>query len=293
MVSKRKVKVSPPEVKPTFHERFNIQVGTEEAKRKFIHRVENQIFNEFLGDEEPIAYVTNERIRRDMANALGERHERMKTISSYVRHDFPRVGNFHTCLQALESVHNTLFSLGEIKRMSQLTSLINHVLNISDIDLGVTWENGIFIRSGAKLLDQGLINEPLRWLSVPKYSNVYAPFEKGLSHFLKSEKRPEILSDVITDMYESLEALAKIITERPSKDLSANAELFIQKIRASEHYKRLLKEYIAYANEFRHAVVEGKARPKLTNSEVESFIYLTGIFIRLAIAATSVAESAV
>lgn len=96
------------------------------------------------------------------------------------------------------------------------------------------------------------------------------------------EKRPELLSDVITDAYEALEALAKIVTGRESKDLSGNAELFIKKLGVSENYKKMLKEYISLANEFRHAAQEGKEKPKLTIPEVESFIYLTGLFIRLA-----------
>ena len=293
MAHKRKAKEPTLEIKPTFHERFNIQVGVDVAQRKFIHRVENQIFSELLEDEETLAYIANERIRRAVANALGERYQRMTNIASYIRHDFARVGDFHTCLQALESIHDTISSFGDVMKVRQLTAIINRILQTSEIDLGVTWENGIFVRSGAKLLDHALINEPLSWLSAPKYSNVYAPFEKGLKHFLQSEKRPEILSDVITDMYESLEALAKVISERPSKDLSANAELFVQRIKASEHYKRLLKDYITYANEFRHAGVEGRPRPKLTNNEVESFIYLTGIFIRVAITATGATEGAV
>jgi hypothetical protein len=46
----------------------------------------------------------------------------------------------------------------------------------------------------------------------------------------------------------------------------------------------LLKEYIEYANNFRHALKEGEKRPAVSVAEVESFVYLTGIFIRLAIA---------
>jgi hypothetical protein len=79
--------------------------------------------------------------------------------------------------------------------------------------------------------------------------------------------------------------LAKIVTERPNKDLSANAEMFISTLRVSQHHKTLLRTYIAYGNEFRHAEDEGRPRPPLSEPEVESFIYLTGLFIRLAIQA--------
>jgi hypothetical protein len=108
-----------------------------------------------------------------------------------------------------------------------------------------------------------------------------------LRHFLEVEKRPEVLSDVITDTYEALEALAKIITGRPNNDLSANAESFIKAVKASDAYKSMLKEYIDYANRFRHSPRPARPRPSLSVPEVESFVYLTGIFIRLAITGTT------
>ena len=144
----------------------------------------------------------------------------------------------------------------------------------------------IFVRTGAMLLDLHLVNEPLRWLSDPKYTAVYTPFEKGLGHFLESANKPQLLQDVITDMYESVEALSKITIGRSNRDLSANAELFVSAIKASTEYKAILKDYVSYANRFRHAASDLTPRPALTDTEVESFIYLTGLFIRLAMDAT-------
>jgi sulfur transfer protein SufE len=85
-------------------------------------------------------------------------------------------------------------------------------------------------------------------------------------------------------MYEALEALAKVVTGR-DKDLSANRELFLSKVKASEGYKGILKEYIEYANNFRHAPKQGQEKPNVSVNECESFVYLTGLFIRLAIRA--------
>ena len=86
-------------------------------------------------------------------------------------------------------------------------------------------------------------------------------------------------------MYEALEALGKIVTNR-DKDLSANAELFLKKLDVSEAYKKLLKEYISYANNFRHAADISAPKTNLSIAEVESFTYLTRVFIRLAIQAS-------
>jgi hypothetical protein len=85
-------------------------------------------------------------------------------------------------------------------------------------------------------------------------------------------------------MYEAVEALAKIETGR-DVDLSANCELFVKSVKASEPYKALLKDYIAYANQFRHAPRNKQPRPALSMKETESFVYMTGLFIRLAMRA--------
>jgi hypothetical protein len=113
------------------------------------------------------------------------------------------------------------------------------------------------------------------------------PFEKGLRHFLESLNKPDLLSDVVTDLYEAVEALAKIVTGR-DKDLSANREQFLSRVRAAEEYKPLLRWYIEYANEFRHAADRGTPKPSLSAAEVESFVYLTGLFIRFALQAAQV-----
>jgi len=256
-----------------FHERFEIEFEIDEAKRRFMNRISNQIFDGFFEnefDEETIKGT----ILWKVSNVLGESFYWGKHFYSYVGKDF------HKHLQAIEVSYNALED-DALKR--ELESLINFVLAESEVDLGVKWENRQFIRSGAKLLDEKLVNEPLRWLAKPEYENVYNPFAKGLSHFLKAEKDPKLLHDVITDMYEALEGLSKIVTGKHDKDLSANAELFIKIIKVSQGYKRILKEYISYANNFRHALKKGQKRPKLSINEVESFVYLTGLFIRLAI----------
>jgi hypothetical protein len=75
--------------------------------------------------------------------------------------------------------------------------------------------------------------------------------------------------------------MAKVVTGR-DKDLSANRKLFVKAVNASDAYKRILKEYLSYANQYRHGADQDQEKPPLTPGEVESFVYLTGMFIRLA-----------
>ena len=245
-----------------FHERFAIKINREEAERRFVNRAHNLVFGDLDDDE-----FTKSQI----ATALGEKYEELEEIEEIIQDDF------HNTLKGLEMV----FHFSDDPYKSDVEKAIRMILHESEIDLGIKWENGRFIPSGAKMLDEKLVNESLRWLSDKEYESVLDPFSKGLEHFVHAVKRPDLLSDVITDMYEALEALSKIVTGK-DKDLSANAELVIKKLRVSKSYKNILKDYISYANGFRHAQKEGGERPRISIREVESFIYLTGLFIRLA-----------
>ena len=256
-----------------FLKRFNIQISVNDAQRRFINRVENQIFENFFQQDIEEKIVRSE-ILWKVAHELGEAYDWDKWFSSYYKL------NYLPCLHTLEVSYSALKTK---KQRTELSSLINFVLKSSEIDLGITWKDGIFVPKGALILNEGLVNENLKWLSEKKYENVYKPFEKAIRHYLEMTKQPELGFDVITDMYEALEALSKIVTKRPQKDLSANAEQFIQVLNVSTGYKDILKEYIRYANSFRHGLSDSSGRKHLQNSEVESFFYLTGLFIRLAV----------
>lgn len=267
-----------PKTIPPFRQRFNIKVQDKEAKQRFLNRVSNQVAEGFFysvfdeaGEEEE---ELEDNIMREVAKSLGKIYGYSYDFNYYVS------GDFDTCLHALEVLYRELPTDDQRK---ELDEIMKEIISLSEIDLGIRWKDGVFWKSGAKLLDGALVNEPLQWLSDPKYHNVLAPFEKGLRHFLEANKFPEGLADTITDMYEALEALAKVATSKPKKDLSGNAELFVSKLGLSDYYKEMLKDYISYANEFRHALEEGKERVPPSVQEVEAFIYTTGLFIRLAI----------
>ena len=208
-------------------------------------------------------------IQLSVADALGKRVDFHRSLSGQIGYDF------FDALKAIEGMHS--MAAGPFER--QLNAAIEYLLGISEIDLGIQWRPPFFfLLAGAKELDEKLVNDNLLWLrSDSSFEGVLATLPKGLHHFLHSQNRPELLNDVITDMYESLEALAKLVTGRDS-DLSGNAERFIKDVKASDEYKAILKNYIDYANRFRHAARKTQPRPVLSARETESFIYLTGLF---------------
>lgn len=252
-----------------FHDRFNIEVNAEEAKDHFINRTDNLIYNELYIRQTDL-------IQRSMyqraASYIGVRYRYPNRYISYVG------SNFLNCLRSIESAYDLFKELGE---ENQILDIIKKLFELNEVDIGVKWKNERFIKTGAKELDEKLVNDSLQWIDNNSYETVRAPFEKSLRHLLESEKDTTKLSDVITDSYEAIEALAKIINEN-DRDLSANREQFIKNVKASDEYKKILREYIDYANKFRHAIKEGKKKPDISSSEAESFVYLTGLFIRLA-----------
>jgi hypothetical protein len=266
---------------PSFHRRFNIPVAQAEAEGNFVNRILNFVSLEYpaLQDASFPAVLDERRKHRlvAIASSLGEQFATQTIFEQYVNHDFYR------CLLALESLYHTLSEPEATKFTQHLESIISQ----SEVDLGIRWTNGNFLPTGAKVLDEALVNENLQWLSVPQYKNVLAPFQKGLSEFLKGQRDPNKLRDVVRDMYEALEAMAKVTTGRPNKDLSENRELFVNKLRLSHHFAIMLRDYIEYACEFRHGVDASSTRTPPLVQEVEAFIYTTGLFLRLALQTTT------
>ena len=252
-----------------FHERFNIEVHQEEARRRFMNRAYNKIFTPLSAKEREHECA---RIKAAVVDALGEFHLSTTWFTKYVGMDFRKM------LIALEVWYRQQHE----NQKERADKLLNSLVEGAETDIGIKWSEGKFLPTGAGLLDDALVNENLRWLRAGGHQSVIAPFEKGLRHYLDAEFRAELLHDVVTDMYEALEAMARVVTGRQNHDLSANAELFVAKLDVSGEYRELLKTYISYANRFRHAVAEGTSKPKITRSEAESFMYLTGVFVRLA-----------
>lgn len=249
-----------------FYERFKLPIGLDEARLRFVNRAQNLIFNGLLYRCRP-----HEDVSREIATTLGVRYQYQMNPSEYIQ------GDFTNTLRAIEGFYRANTGLN-----SQLDSHVKRLIEESEVSLSIRWQGGRFFPEGAPILDQRLVNDLLGWLDAPELRTVLDPFQKGLRHLLDSAQRAELRADVVTDMYEALEALAKFVTGRAEKDLSANRELFIRKVRASEPYKRLLKEYIDYANDFRHAATSDSPRPAIDAREAESFVYLTGLFLRLA-----------
>ncbi len=264
----------------SFYKRFNIPVDLEKAQAKFVNRAIDLVFVNFIRSN-PFLSNKDEKIYFSIATYLGIMHvptwnphaSLQYYAKIYTKQDFNNV------LQGTEAIDLWLTSNCP-SRTKIFRNLVEEILNVTEVGLGIIWRNGKFYPSGAKVLDEALVNDVLNWLDEDRFTNVKAPFQKALSHYLESTKKPELLADVITDMYEALEAFAMVVTGK-DKDLSANKDLLIKKLKLGDIYKKMLKDYISYACEYRHGLNESENRTIPKEQEVEAFIYQTGLYYKI------------
>ena len=263
----------------TFHERFDINIGQEETKKRFLNRAHNEIFTNLMnllasycGADERI------NIERRVCSTLGIKYRFQTPLHAHIG------DNFYSNLQAIEALYDTSVPDDSgFNLRGYLDVKVRIMMTQMETDLGIRWERGKFRPAGSPLLDKILVNDVLGILNDRKYVGVLKAFEKGLDHLMHATAKPALLADVIADMHEALEAVAKVVTGKDS-ELSRNQELFLSTIETSKEYQPILRAYIAYANKLgRHAGEGGQAKPLPSPQETESFVYLTGIFIRLAL----------
>jgi hypothetical protein len=259
-----------------FHERFKLPVDLEKEQRRFVQGMKTLLRTDKLnGDfsrDHRIVQLPRKKIKEDLAIYFGEGLDYYRVVEDYIPSDF--LG----CLEALEEIYKSIY----VQNQGQLDFYIQKLLKESRIDLEVEFENGQFFPKGSELLDEKLIDDILNCLDSEEHADILPPFSTGLLRYKESIKDQSKLKDVIDNMYEALEAFAKYINKN-DKDLSGNKELLIKNLKLNDYYKNMLFEYIGYANEFRHAAKKRQRRPGLNKYEVEAFIYLTGLFIRLGI----------
>lgn len=252
-----------------FHKRFDIDVAVDDARQHFINRVLTIVPRFMRGHHTIEAYKLK---LRHIAYLLGERYYLELTLENCVNNDF------YQCLRTLEAAYEVI----DTNEKQAFSQMVEEILSLSAVDLDIRWENGEFYPSGAKLLDDKIVNEALRWLSAPQYRDSLSHFDKGLKDFTQAQNNPKRLEDVIGDMYKALESMARIVCNN-TKGWKANAELFVSKLGLSTHYSKMLKEHGEYLHEFRHGSQIGRERKLPSKPEVEASIYTTGLFLRLAI----------
>lgn len=260
-----------------FNKIFGMQDSLEDEQRRFVQRINQTLFDAVEDLTYPVSY---EKVFRTLGYWLGINAQDRITHANSRNFDVDtkvpslRMLTGDEFLKTLK-VLVLLYKFFDDQRNYQLkiSSWIEVAMSNATVDLGMRWRNGVFYPSGAKILDEHLVEDPFDWLE--DYPDEKKDFLKAISHHSANE-----LGEVVINCYLVSEGLARKVLDN-SKTLENNREELLKKIGLPQEWKSLLANYINYANEFkRHA--SGK-RHSINPAEVEAFLYLTGLLVRLLI----------
>ncbi len=260
-----------------FNKIFGIQDSEEDEKRRFIQRINQTIIEAVEDLRYPVSY---EKIFRTLCYSLGTNaDDRIGRANQYNYGYETRVPSlrsltndeFLSTLKVLVLLYR--FFSDQKEQQEKISSWIEVALSNATIDLGIRWKNGMFYPSGAKTLDERLVEDSFDWLE--DYPDEKKDFLKAITSYSANE-----LGEVVISCYLVVEGLARKILNN-SKTLENNREEILKKIGLSQEWKSFLSSYINYANEFkRHA---SEKRSGIKPFEVEAFLYFTGLLVRLLI----------
>jgi hypothetical protein len=258
-----------------FNKRFGVRIEDDVVKHKLIQRINIALepIEYYFRDRTFLKWLTVEygqRFDLEFTDSYSDGTIRIKSGFS-VSHIYG--DDFVACLKLLEFLRMYLKLNRKSEALRQLDIDIEDALDRSEKDLGIRWHDGKFYPSGAKVLDEKLVEDVLDWLN--DYPEEKIDFNKATTALV--ERR---YGDAIGDCNTCLEGIARKVLKN-KKALSDNRDEFLKYLKLSGQWSRILANYIDYANEYgKHA---SEKRHKVDPNEAEAFLYTTGLMIRLVI----------
>jgi len=256
------------------YKRLNLETDLKKEQEKFIKRIQlifNTIDSKHLfpylggpddnlsGVSKKMAFLLGEEIREYLKEYLNNQTvEKVLTVSEIFLNVIKDDSAFH--------FENNYFPLK-----------IEEAFNLSMIDLGISFKNGKFYKKDTEELDNKLIFEPLEWLNDYPKTKIF--FEGALKENLRKD-----YPDAITKSYSALESLVKTLLNN-NTNLKKNIPKLLEKLSLPDQWGKILFNFCDYAHEFssRHGTEEGKKQSKINPEIIETYIYFTGLMIRLII----------
>jgi hypothetical protein len=263
-----------------FNKVFGIQDDVLTEQRRFVERINQSSLPEIENLRYPVTYQNvfavvcywlgtnaNDRISKANQGNYFSSETFVPPLRSLTLDDFRET------LKVLSLLYSALNKAPAAQQT--LSRSIEVALSNATVDLGVTWTDGMFYPSGARELDEPLVEETFKWLA--DFPNEKADYLKAVTSYASKQ-----FGEVITRCYVAVEGVARNILGN-SRTLDNNREALMEKLGLSQEWKALLSNFIRYANEFqRHA---SENRHNLNPIEVEGFLYMTGVLLRMMILA--------
>lgn len=250
-----------------FNKVFGIQSSIDEERKKFVQRINQELF-------EHTTFKNNAIFLKETCRQLGKNYSDLNDINTmnfqfYNKSEFRKLTN-DNFIETLKVIC-CIYGISNNAYMKIINNILEETFSLALVDLDVRWNKGMFYPSGAKELDEKLVEEPLEWLR--DYHDERKDFQKAIEGYIGKKD-----DEVISNCYLTIEGLArKVLNNR--KTLDNNCEELLKKIGISQEWKSFLKNFMTYANEFkRHA---SEKRHSINPKEVEAFLYFTGLMVRL------------
>ncbi len=264
-------------IRKRFNKVFGLEDTSEEERKRYVNRVNQLIFDEIdtnrtkqFNYESLFEFIcfelgvnANTFPLRQVGDIMYEEYIPIK-ISELTKDNFDKT-NIVLC---------SLYQHFENGKRSWLEDNIKVILSRTTCDIGISWKDGFFYPSGAKELDESLIEETLDWLD--KYPNENKDYANALNCYMKGN-----FADVIKNCYSAVEGISRNILGN-KKTLDNNKNELLRTIGLSNGWNAILNNFINYAHDYRHASEE---RHESTKEETEAYLYMSGLIIRLIIEA--------
>ena len=254
-----------------FDKLFGLSASIEEEKLHFINRIENSLFNIIIKEPDNINYKNLfEEVCYDLGENAGElMYNRL--LRRIIVPNFKTLSNkdFVKTLRIIVAIYGR----GNAETKQYVSSCVIDVLERSNLNLGVKWADGIFYPSGDKFLDDELIDISLSLLD--NYPDEKTNLKIALDYYYSKN-----LNGVVHNCYIAIEGLSRQFLDN-KKTLDRNKQALLGLLQFSKHFDEIFANYLKYAHEYgRHA---GENRHDLKPEEVEAFLYLTCLMIRVTI----------
>lgn len=266
-----------------FNQLFSIPISKEEEMDKFVQRVNQTIFSDIKDNPYPASY---ESIFKNICYYLGINHQdeiRKKNRDNYgyslIIPSLRSLTNddFYKTLKMIVLLYKYFDDNEEWK--NKISKWVTIAISNAEKDLGIRWSDGMFYSSGAEFLDEHLIDDIIGVLQTEDRKAILIAYKKGLKEFWESRSDRNKFKNVIRDMQLSLDEASKVLIS----DKNVGFQYLLKdkkwdKIIANKYYQKIFFQL----NELADKLVKHKSDEEFDIIEIETFIYLTGIFLRVA-----------
>lgn len=259
-----------------FDKTFGLKSSIEEEKIRFVNRIENSIFSMLLDWYQNDQYKI---IFKSICNDLGEDYSKISRKSNFEDGPLPSLvvltqKDFIQTLRVIVAVYDSMSDKPNSQTIIKLNVLA--ALEKANLSLGIKWVDGTFYPTGDELLDKELIDESFTLLD--KFPNEKLDFKNALeNHYSKK------LYGVVDNCYKVVEGVSRKLLNN-TKTLDNNKDDFMRLLQFSKYWDKIFVNYLMYAHEYsRHA---SENRHNLKEEEVEGYLYLTCLILRVTIKAS-------